>query len=69
MTGNVTAAPSSALAEQKQRAAGKLDQPQNDRIGMGIAVIKPGKPIAAELANRSQRNLRRKGELPAQELA
>jgi hypothetical protein len=29
------------LAEQQQRAAAKLDQSQNQRIGVGMAVIEP----------------------------
>jgi hypothetical protein len=41
-----------ALAEQQQRAAAKLEQSQNQRIGMGMGVIEPGKLIAAERANR-----------------
>jgi len=52
-----------------QRTAGKLDQSQNGRIAMGVTVIGPGKLVSAERSNRPQCYLRRKRELPAEQLA
>ena len=57
------------MIAQQQHTAGKLDQSQLAWLYYGHSHAYAVILITGERSNRPQRNLRRKGELPAQQLA
>jgi hypothetical protein len=57
------------LSEEQQRCAGQLDQSEEGRVDVGVAVEIPNEVVAAQGSNRPEGQLRWDAELPAKEFA